>query len=299
MAGERLKRERLTPLWFILPSFLLLFAMIIYPLAFSLYYSFQFWNLAVSEEPRGFVGFQNYINVLTNPYFHKALYVTFRLSMTAVVLELLLGLGIAILLNQAIRGISVFRALLIMPTALAPTIAGLLFRYMYYQGLGMGVLPFFFIVAGIGTPEQGILGSSSTALYGVMATDVWAWTPFFALALLAGLQSVPQDQIEAAKVDGASEIRIFRHITLPNLRKVASIIFIIFFMQEFNVYDIIWAMTWGGPGNETTTVSFLLYWQGLVYYNIGLASAMTWVIALTILIFVNVYFTIVFRGVRV
>lgn len=294
-----MKPERLTPIWFILPSFLLLAVLIVYPLVFSLYNSFQFWNLAVSAVPQGFVGLRNYIFVLTDPYFQKAIYVTLRLSVTAVALEFLLGLGIALLLNQAIRGVSVFRALLIMPTALAPTVAGLLFRYMYYQGLGMGLIPYLLIKAGIGTPAAGILGDFSTAIFGVMAVDVWTWTPFFALALLAGLQSVPQEQLEAAQVDGASQIRIFRHITLPSLRKVASIVFIIFFMQEFNVYDIIWAMTGGGPGNETTTASFLLYYQGLVYYNIGVASAMTWIIAVTVLIFVNVYFTIVFRGVRV
>ena len=283
----------------IFPSFIFLFILIAYPLIFSLYYSFQFWNLATSHEPQGFIGLANYITLVTDPRVRNAVIITIMLAVPTTLIELFLGLGIAALLDRDFKGIGIFRALFIIPTAVAPVIAGLIFRFMFYQGLGTGIIPYILHVIGIGTPERGILGDQQTAIIGIAATMIWRWTPFFALTILAGLQSVPKELLDAAKVDGASSYQIFRYVKMPHLRKLIAIVFIICFMMHFNAYDEIFAETRGGPGEATTTLSYLLYWEGLVYYNIGLSAALTWLIAITLLIIVNIYFKFVFRGERV
>lgn len=286
-------------IFFIFPSFIFLFILIAYPLIFSLYYSFQFWNLATSHEPQGFIGLANYLTLINDPRVRNAIIITVMLAVPTTLIELLLGLGIAILLDRDFKGIGIFRALFIIPTAVAPVIAGLIFRFMFYQGLGTGIIPYILHVIGIGTPERGILGEQQTALIGIAVTMIWKWTPFFALTLLAGLQSVPNELLDAAKVDGASRYQIFRHVKLPHLRKLIAIVFIICFMMHFNAYDEIFAETRGGPGEATTTLSYLLYWEGLVYYNIGLSAALTWMIAIILIIVVNIYFKFAFKGERI
>ncbi|MEM3447302.1 MAG: sugar ABC transporter permease [Nitrososphaerota archaeon] len=286
-------------IFFIFPSFIFLFILIAYPLIFSLYYSFQFWNLATSHEPQGFIGLANYLTLINDPRVRNAIIITVMLAVPTTLIELLLGLGIAILLDRDFKGIGIFRTLFIIPTAVAPVIAGLIFRFMFYQGLGTGIIPYILHVIGIGTPERGILGEQQTALIGIAVTMIWKWTPFFALTLLAGLQSVPNELLDAAKVDGASRYQIFRHVKLPHLRKLIAIVFIICFMMHFNAYDEIFAETRGGPGEATTTLSYLLYWEGLVYYNIGLSAALTWMIAIILIIVVNIYFKFAFKGERI
>jgi multiple sugar transport system permease protein len=293
------KKRPLTPFILLAPSLALLVFLVAYPIGFSLFYSFHAWDLARGPEPQGFVGLANYITLVTDPHFQNAIWVTMKFAFTAVGIQVLAGMGAALLFNKPLRGIGVMRSLLILPTAVAPIISALLFRYMYYQALGTGIIPWALAQIGIKTPAKGILGDTSTALLGVIMTDVWIWTPFFIIAYIAGLQSVPIEQLEAAKVDGAGPLQIFRYVTLPHMRRLIAIVFIIFFMQEFNVFDIIFALTHGGPGETTTTLSFYLYRQGLEYYNIGYAAALTWVIALIILVIVNIYFYFAFRGVKV
>jgi multiple sugar transport system permease protein len=295
----RRKKGEKTPFLMLLPSLVIVLLLVGYPLGFSLVYSFYLWNLAVAATPQRFVGLFNYATLVSDPHFFNAILVTFNFAITAVILQMLLGLGVAIVFSRSFRGASVMRALLILPTAVAPIVSGLLFRYMYYQSLGMGIIPWMLAQIGISTPVRSILGDYATALYGIIAVDVWLWTPFFALAFIAGLQSTPVDQIEAARVDGAGPVSVFRHVTLPSMRRLIAIVFIIFFMQEFNVFDIVYALTGGGPAEVTTTVSYYLYRQGMLYYNIGYAAAMTWFIAILVTIVVNVYFYFAFKGTKV
>ena len=199
-------KRKLLPYWFILPSLLLLVSLILYPLGFSLYYSFQTWNLQIGPVPLGFVGFENYINAFKDPTFVASLINTVKLSVSATAIEFILGMAIALLLSVNLKGSSLVRALLIMPTTVAPIVVGFIFRYLYYKD---GLITYLLSTVGISVPAAGILGSTSTALWGIVFTDVWEWTPFFAIILLAGLQSIPDEIIEAARVDGASFFRVF------------------------------------------------------------------------------------------
>jgi len=286
-------KNRFLLYWLILPSLLLLLLIIFYPMGFSLYNSFQNWNLQISPIPLGFVGFGNYLNALQNPTFIQSLINTFKLSVVATAVEFVLGLGIALLLNANLRGTSPVRAFLIIPTTVAPMVAGFLFRYLYYTD---GLISYILSSIGFSIPKQGLLGHPSTALWAVAFTDIWEWTPFFAIILLAGLQSIPDEIIEAARVDGASSPRIFWHIMLPNLTFVTFIIIMIRYMKTFNLFDIIYVETMGGPGASTRTLSYNLYYQGLVHYNIGYASALAWIMIIIVAVIINLFIIFAFRG---
>ena len=285
-------RDRFLAYWLILPSLLLLVSIILYPLGFSLYYSFQNWNLQITPVPLGFVGLANYANALRDPTFVDSLINTLKISIMATAIEFTLGLGIALLLSLNLRGGNVVRAVLIMPTTVAPIVAGFLFRYLYYTD---GLIPYLLSSIGVPIPKQGILGSPLTAIWGIIFTDVWEWTPFFAIILLAGLQSISAEIIEAARVDGASFFRVFWHIMLPSLRFVASIIIMIRFMQVFNLFDIVYVETMGGPGTSTRTLSYNLYYEGLVNYNIGYSTAIAWIMIIIIAIIINLFIVFAFK----
>lgn len=285
-------RNRFLAYWLILPSLLLLVSIILYPLGFSLYYSFQNWNLQITPVPLGFVGLANYANALRDPTFVQSFINTLKISIMATAIEFTLGLGIALLLSLNLRGGNVVRAVLIMPTTVAPIVAGFLFRYLYYTD---GLISYLLSSIGVSIPKQGILGSPLTAIWGIIFTDVWEWTPFFAIILLAGLQSISAEIIEAARVDGASFFRVFWHVMLPSLRFVASIIIMIRFMQVFNLFDIVYVETMGGPGTSTRTLSYNLYYEGLVNYNIGYSTAIAWIMIIIIAIIINLFIIFAFK----
>ncbi len=288
--------QRLAPVWFIGPALLVLIGLVAFPLGFSVFHSLQHWDLELGPLPLQFVGLSNYGAVLTSPLFWAGVKFTLEFVAVVVTTELVLGTGIALLLDQKIPGVHLARALIILPTAVAPVVAGFMFRYMLYPGTG--IIPYVAHLLGVHLPAAGILGSSTWAPIGVEMTNVWQWTPFMALVILAGLQAVPQEIIEAARVDGASNVQTYRHIIFPNLRFIMAVALIIRIMQAFNVFSPVYAETKGGPGIATTSLSYLLYQNGLLYYNLGLAFAMGWLVILIAATLVNIYISLAFRGIK-
>jgi multiple sugar transport system permease protein len=286
--------RRAMPYLWILPSIVVLVGLIIYPLLFSLTNSFRLWNLQTSPTPLGFVGIQNYLQVFQTTPFSPALANSLILSFGGTFIEFWFGIGVALLLNSRVKGTALSRALLIMPTTIAPIVAGFLFRYMYYDRGGL--ITWLLKTVGFPVPPQGLLGSSSTALASIALADIWQWTPFFAIVLYAGLLAIPEDVIEAAIVDGASGIHMFLWITLPSISRTAIIVIMIRFMQLFNMFDLVLVLTRGGPGTASRTLSFNLYQVGLVDYNIGVAAAMTWFIVIIVTILINAYARVAFRN---
>jgi multiple sugar transport system permease protein len=289
-----LRSRKLLPYLLILPSIVILASLIIYPLGFSLVNSVRLWNLQTSPVPLGFVGFQNYRLVFQTTPFMDSLRNTLILSFAGIFIEFWFGMGIALLLNSQVKGVGVARALLIMPTTIAAIVTGFLFRYMYYEKGGL--ITWLLTEAGFPVPVQGILGSSKTALAAIALADIWQWTPFFAIVLYAALLAIPDDIIEAAVVDGASGLRMFAWITLPSISRTAAIVIMIRFMQLFNMFDLVLVLTRGGPGTASRTLSYNLYQEGLVNYNIGVAAAMTWLIVIIVTILINVYARVAFRN---
>lgn len=282
------------PILLIAPSVILLIALIAYPLIFALKNSFYFWNLQTSAEPVQFVGLANYKMVLTGPEFFPSLWNTLLLTISGTAIQFSLGLAIALLLANKLPGMSISRAILIMPTTIAPVVVGFLFRYMYDPSGGMAT--WLMDVSGWGAPAAGILGDPSTALAAILFADVWQWTPFFAITLYAGLLSVSPDLIEAARLDGASALTILRRIQLPLIMKTAVIVLLLRFMQLFNTFDLVLILTKGGPGTSSRTLGYSLYQQGLVEFNIGIASATTWLIVIIVNAIVGLYVFFAFKN---
>jgi multiple sugar transport system permease protein len=268
------------PWLLISPSIILLVALIAFPLVFALKNSFYFWNLQMSPTPMGFIGWGNYEMALQGSFFFGALYNTLLITVVGTAIEFVLGLAIALLLVQRLPGMNVTRALLIMPTTIAPVVVGFLFRYMYDPGGGL--IPWLLSSLGIPLPPEGLLGSGTTALWAVLFADIWQWTPFFAIVLYAGLLSIPADIIEAARIDRASPWAMLMRIKIPLIKKTAMIVIMLRFMQLFNTFDLVLVLTKGGPGASTRTLGYSLYQYGLVDFNIGLASAMTWLMVVVV-----------------
>lgn len=276
------------PVPWLIPALIVLLIVSLYPLVFAIINSFRFYNLGVAAEPGNFIGTSHYENVLTSSSVHQALWNTLVFAFTVTTVELVLGVLLALLLRERLVGVNLARAILIMPVAIAPAIAGLAFRSMYTPGTGL--VPVLMERLGIAVPEAGILGDTSTAMPALMITDIWQWTPFVALIALAAMQGVPSDVVEAARMDGAGTVRILRSITLPLIAPALATIALLRFIQSFNVFDIVYVETRGGPGGSTTTLGFEVFMAGLNNYNIGYASALTVVAAVVVGIFINIYF---------
>ncbi len=290
---RRRRVARYLPALLIAPSVIMLLCLIGFPLVFALKNSFFFWNLQTSPVPLQYVGLANYELALTASAFGASLVNTIILTVTGTAIEFFLGFAIALLLATQLKGMSVSRALLIMPTTIAPIVAGFLFRYMY-DPTG-GLLTWLANALFLPVPAEGLLGSPNTALLSILIADVWQWTPFFAIVLYAGLLSVPKEVIEAARLDRASFAAMVFRIKLPFVLKTALIILLLRFMQLFNTFDLVLVLTRGGPGTSSRTLGYTLYQQGLIDFNIGIASATTWMIVLIINALVGLYIFFAFR----
>lgn len=277
----------------IAPSILALLSLVLYPMVFALVNSVYFWNLQTSPTPMFFNGLSNYKMIFQVTPFFEALRNTLLLAFLGTFCQFCLGLGIAMVLNTHLTGMTLLRAILIMPTTIAPVVVGFLFRYLFApEG---GIVPWLLKSIGLPPPPQGLLGSAHTALLSIGVADTWQWTPFFAIVLYAGLLSIPLDILDAADVDGVGRLSMLWYITLPLLRPVAAFLVMIRFMQLFNSFDLVYVLTGGGPGTASRTLSYNLYQEGLVNYNIGLTAAMTWLIVIIVTVVINVFIWLVFR----
>jgi multiple sugar transport system permease protein len=182
-------------------------------------------------------------------------------------------MGLALLITSRIRAMGLVRTVMLFPLMIAPVIAGVLWRTLYHPTYGV-----INAVAGlVGIPPQEWLGSPSQALPAVITVEIWQNLPVVVFILAAGIQSLPVDLYKAAHVDGASQWQIFTRITLPLLRPVILVLLLLRIMDAFKVFDIVFTMTYGGPGQTTELLSMLIYKTGLRFFQIGQASAMSWV----------------------
>jgi ABC-type sugar transport system permease subunit len=246
-------------------------AILIYPLGYSFVMSFYRWDLSAPSQ--AFIGLSNYRDMLTNLGFQRSLQVQLIFSVLTITIEVVAGIGVAVLVNGRLHGLRLARTLLLVPPMIAPAVVGLNFRWLFngQYGLVNAVLRF------LGLPEAPWLSDPNWALASVMIADIWQNTPLLVLLFLAGLQSLPQDPIEAAKVDGASPWAIFRHITLPLMRPVIMIALMLRIIDTFRTFDVIWLMTQGGPGGATNLITvnaYLLAFQGGAF---GHAAAVSYI----------------------
>lgn len=280
--------ERVTPWLFMAPALILILAITAYPLVFSLVISFQDFNVYRSAvEPIKFVGLGNYIALVHDPIFWHSL----RLSVTYVAASvsgsLLLGFGLALLLDRELRGTAILRSLLIVPMVVTPVSIGLTWRMMYSDQIGI----INHILGALGLPRPLWIEGTKTALMSVVLVDIWEWTPFMFLILLAGLRSLPVSPFESALVDGANWWQRFRFLTVPMMRPVIYVAVILRTVDALRIFDQIFVMTRGGPAQATDLFSVFVYRVGFKHSHISYAAALSWVLLLLstvlLVLFVN------------
>ncbi|MEV5482939.1 MULTISPECIES: carbohydrate ABC transporter permease [Streptomyces] len=273
-------RARRAPL---LPALVFLIIVTQLPFVTTAVISFLRWN-ALAPQNRGFAGFDNYRAVFTDPALRSAVGTTILLTVTVVLVSLLLGLGLALLLDRRFHGRGLVRTLLITPFLIVPVAAALLWKHALFNtsyGLLNGALTWLWGLFGSDSPPQPDW-MTSAPLAAVEVTLIWQWTPFMMLILLAGLQSRPADAVEAALVDGASAFDIFRYLTLPHLRRyleLAALLGTIYLVQNF---DAVFTLTSGGLG--TANLPYTIYQTFYQAHDYGLASAQGVVVVICSLI---------------
>ena len=279
---------------FLLPAMILTIVVMLYPLGFALVASFQHYELARPNE-QSFVGLANYAWTVQDPTFFNSIFLTIVFTVAAVAFEFLLGLGFAVLLNHEFRGQGIVRVIMMLPLFLTPSVVGLMFLRLFSPGDGLFAQ--FLSIFGF-DPNFPLLGSPSTALPSLILVDVWRTTPFMFIVLLAGMQAISPEVIEAAQIDGAAKWQILRDVTLPLLMPLILIALTIRAMDAFREFDTFLILTGGGPGEATQVISILAYFLAFHSYDVGRSSAVAWVIILLVLGF-SIFFVKKLRDMQV
>jgi multiple sugar transport system permease protein len=255
------------PYLLLAPSVLITLIVLVYPLWDGLKASTKFYRYG---KPLRDVGLDNYIRLWSDDQFRNSLMVTVGFVALAVAIETVLGLALALFCQREFRGIRLLRTVLIVPMVITPVVVAIVFRLIYASDAGMLTALSELIGGG---PVQ-ILGHPTKAFMGLVALDVWEWTPLMFLILLAGLQSLPTEPFEAARVDGAGPWRIFIDHTLPMLGPVLTIAIVLRTIDAFGTFDQVFVLTRGGPGEATRLLSIFGYDTAFKFQQTGYAAAL-------------------------
>ncbi|RLC73105.1 MAG: hypothetical protein DRI52_02410 [Chloroflexi bacterium] len=263
------------------PTFGLLLLLAIVPLIFSL--GISLFNYSIGSKPV-WVGLGNYLNMFTDPQFWLATRVTVQFTIAAVSIEVVLGILFGFVMNQRFTGMGIIRLIVFLPMMLAPLVVGLFWRFMFDQTFGIVD----YLLTQIGLPAIPWLIDPFWARVAVVVVDVWQWTPFVTLLVLAGLGTVPTDLLEAATLDRASNWMKFRQIYWPYLRFPLLLALLFRSIDTLKMFDSPFILTGGGPGNYTSTLSILGYRHQIMFFNVGMAAAISWVVVIIINIVTNI-----------
>jgi raffinose/stachyose/melibiose transport system permease protein len=279
------------PYAFLLPALAIYTLFVVYPMFDSLSISFTNWDGL--SPARTFVGLKNYQHILNDPVATTALQNNLTWTVVTLVVPTILGLLLALGLNRRFPGSTLFRSIFYAPAILPLVGVAALWSWMYDPNVGL--INTFLRNVGLGNLAQPWLGQPNLALPSVMAAAVWQGMGFPMVLYLAGLQSIPDEQYEAARVDGAGTVRQFWHITLPWLTETHIIVITLGVIGSFKVFDLIYAMTYGGPGQATQVLASWMYFNTFQYYHAGYGSALAWVIALISLVVTVPYLRVMTR----
>jgi ABC-type sugar transport system permease subunit len=288
--GSRRRLPDLGPLPWIGPALLLIFAVVLWPALEMLRTSVS--DISMSGVSRGFAGSDNFAKLFANPELWPILVRTITWVIIVVGVTILISLGLSALLNAAFPGRRIVRWALIVPWAASVVMTATIWRWMLdaFYGIVNRILVDLGLIA---NPITDWLGTPSVAFVWLMAVAIFVSLPFTTYVLLAGLQSIPTDIYEAARVDGATGTRTYRYITLPLLRPALLVAAIINMINVFNSFPIIWAMTGGGPGSQTDTTTTFMYKLAFRYQDIGQSAALSVINLTVILLFVLFYLRVV------
>ena len=271
--------ERSTALWFILPAILVLACVDLGPMLYSMQASLTHWMLTEPGSETDPAGLSNYVDVLTSRDFWAAVRTTVTYAVLSVAGSLLLGLAFALLLNLEFYGRPFFRSIMMIPMVVTPVVVGIFWKLLYEQENGV----FNWLLQAIGLPKVSWLGTTM-ALPSVIIMDIWHSTPFFMLVLLAGLHSIDTGQLDAARVDGAGRLQVFRFITLPHLLPYMLIAASFRVISAMSDFDKIWMLTAGGPGDSTTMITLYTFQTGFSAFDIGRVAAIAWIFVVIVIL---------------
>ncbi|GIP16104.1 sugar ABC transporter permease [Paenibacillus montaniterrae] len=266
------------------PVILLLIGLTVFPVVYTISNSFTDYYYLASDGKK-FIGLDNYVKVVQDEVFRQAVWNTVKFMLLAVSLETALGLAIAVLIDSLKKGAKFLRVSLLIPSLLPPVTVALIWQMMLsnHNGIINHMLAWF------GAGPFNFLMDIHIAFNAILFIDIWQWTPFAFLLLYAGLQAVPRSQYEAAKVDGAGKLRIFTHITLPNIMPTLLLVILLRTIDTFRLFDKVNILTGGGPANSTTTITQYIYRHGVYNLQIGYGAAASIIMVALVLVFSVIY----------
>ncbi len=271
--------ERNLQILFPLPAVVFIGLLMVFPILYTLYLSFTNWNLTSGMEP-SFVGLGSYLRVFSEPRFLHALGRTFAFTVFAVAIEVVLGVAIALILNRAFIGKSVAKLLLLLPLVATPVAVGIVFNLFYDPTIGL----LNFALHALGLPQGRWVSSENSVIASLVLVDVWQWTPMITLIVLAGLAGLSEEPVEAARVDGASDWQILRFVTIPMVMPVILTAMILRLIDALKTFDIIFAMTGGGPGYASETLNIMGFKYSFEYFRMGQSSVILVALFLVVLL---------------
>jgi len=272
--------ERNIRILFPLPAVLFVVIMMLFPVVYTIFLSFTNWNLT-SGSPLRFVGLKSYIRVLNEPRFLQALGRTFSFTAISVTVETILGLAFALLLNREFKGKGLVKLFLLLPLVATPVAIGIVWNLFFDPTIGLAN----WVLTSIGLPKLAWVASPDTVIPSLALVDIWQWTPMITLIMLSGLASLSPEPYESAKVDGASAVQIFAHITMPMIMPTLLTAMILRTVDALKTYDIIFAMTGGGPGYASETLNVMAFKYSFEYFRMGQSSVILVFLFLIVLAF--------------
>ena len=279
---------------FVAPLIFVLFAVLLYPIIRVAVMSFQNWYMIRPEQSGTFVGLSNYNELFTSPTFNSSIIISVIYILVTVPARYALGFASALLLNQKFRGRAIARSLLIIPWAVPEVVTCLVWILMYDKDFG--IINAMFRNIGILSANVGYLQDTSVALSAAMVVNIWKGFPFVAIMLLAGLQSIPAEMYEAARVDGTNAIQRFRYIVVPLLKPVSMIVFLLLVIWTIRDFGIVYILAKGGPSRATEVLPIYIYKMAFTNFDFGIASSGGMIMLICALIFAFFYIKVLNHG---
>ena len=297
-------RDRHLKYLFVLPALFVVAATAIWPLSQSFYLSFREWKLNRARDSKPLWEYQydgleniaylfdNYLYALEDDLLWNSIRVTSIFTVASVLASVGLALGLALLLAPGGKFRLTVRTLLILPFAMSPALIGVSWRFMFQPDFGL--FKAFFDVLIPPLADMDWLGDTTLAMVALVGSDVWHWTPYLTLVLIGGLATVPQDAREAAMIDGAGSWRVFMDVTLHSILPVLAVCLVLKTIFSLKMFDQVYMLTNGGPGNSTQTLAHYIYFNGFKYYNMGYASAVSYLLVIPMFGLTWIYMKLVF-----
>jgi multiple sugar transport system permease protein len=277
----RAMRREWSAYLFLAPGMLLFSIFTLFALAFTIYLTFHEWEIISPDKP--YVGLQNYKDMIHDEKFRHGVINTFYFAGAVIPLQMLFGLGIALLLNTGLRGRVVLRTLYYLPCVTPFVVSAIVWKW-FYNG-DFGIFNFYLLKTGLIDAPLSFLSDENLAMPSVIVMSIWGGIGFTMVVYLAGLQAIPEELYEAAKVDGAGPWARLRHITIPMLRPTTLFLAVVGIIFAFQQFTQIFVMTHGGPVDKTTTMLYYVYQAAFVYYDMGYASTLAFALFLMLVVF--------------